>query len=301
MIEPDGLAEDPKRSPPWASLRAELEAAGFRPSKSLGQNFLLDGNLARAIVEDAGLDACARVLEVGCGPGALTEPLARRGLEVLAVEIDPRLLALARARMAGFANVRFLEADVLAGKDRIAPQVLEELRPWPEWHLVSNLPYSVTGPLLASLSRLERPPLSMTVLVQAEMADRLVAEPGTKAWGSLSAKLALVYLRSRGRGVGPQLFWPRPRVQSSVVRMTLRPAELAPAALAAYDRLVSGIFQSRRKTLRNALIQAGWAKAGVDRTLAELPGWKDRRPEDLGPQDLLFLVGALEPRAPDIP
>ncbi len=298
--ESSGQVADDARSPSWRELREELEAVGFRPSKSLGQNFLLDGNLARAIVEDAQLCEGDRVLEVGCGPGALTEPLARRKLELLAVEIDRRLLALARTRLASFSNVRFLEGDVLAEKHRIAEPVKAALEAWDDWHLVSNLPYSVTGPLLVSLTRLARRPRSMTVLVQAEMAERIVAEPGTKAWGGLSAKLALLYHRSRGRGVGSQLFWPRPRVQSSVVRLTLREAWIPEARLGAYDRVVSLVFQSRRKTLRNALIHAGWDRERVSQVLHRTP-WAERRPEDLEPAELLFLAESLGRPPADIP
>lgn len=276
---------------PWRELRAELEALGFRPSKSLGQNFLLDRNLARAIVNDARVERGDRVLEVGCGPGALTEPLLERGVELLAVEIDARLLALARSRLGGFSNARFLEADVLATKHRLAPRVEEEL--WKEgaWHVVSNLPYAIAGPLLVSVSRLDNPPRTLTVLVQQEVADRIVARPGGEAWGALSAKLALLYDRRKEREVGRQLFWPRPRVQSAVVRLEARGGARIPEdRLEACDRLLAIVFQTRRKTLRNALSRAFGSKEEALAALLRLGVDPAQRPEELVPEQWLALA-----------
>ncbi len=278
---------------PWRELRAELEALGFRPSKSLGQNFLLDRNLARAIVADSRVGRGDRVLEVGCGTGALTEPLLERGVELLAVEIDARLLALARARLARFANARFLEADVLATKHKLAPRVERDLWKEGDWHVVSNLPYAIAGPLLAELSRLDHPPRTLTVLVQEEVADRIVARPGGEAWGALSAKLALVYDRCKEREVGRQLFWPRPRVQSAVVRLESRGiAGIPKERLEAYDRLVAVVFQTRRKTLRNALSRAFGGKAEVLAALHKMGIDPARRPEELAPEQWLALAEA---------
>jgi 16S rRNA (adenine1518-N6/adenine1519-N6)-dimethyltransferase len=141
----------------------------------------------------------------------------------------------------------------------------------------------------------------MTVLVQTEMAERITAAPGGKEWGGLSAKLALRYERSRGRSVGPQIFWPRPRVESRVVRLSRRAEPLDPEVGAAYDGLVSGLFQGRRKTLRKALIQAGFERERVDRVLEGYPGWRERRPEELGPPELLSLAASLGSAGRDIP
>ncbi len=282
------------REPPWKALRRELEAAGIRPTKSLGQNFLVDPNLARAIVADAGVGPGDRVLEVGPGCGFLTEPLVARGVELLCVEIDPRLLAITRRRVADAPTVRFVEGDVLAGKRALAPQVEACLWDTGDWHLVANLPYAVSGPLAALLAARANPPASMTVLVQLEVAERFCARPGEAGWGALSARLQLRYRARLGREVGAQLFHPRPRVRSRVARLVRRegtgPDE---ETRLAFDRLVEGLFQRRRKTLRTALggmledrprALAALERAGLD------PGL---RPERLGVAELLALVEAL--------
>lgn len=278
------------RRPPWSAFRAELDAAGFRPSKSLGQNFLVDPNAARSIAADAELAPGAFVLEVGAGCGFLSLHLAELGVELLAVEIDIRLLEVARRLLAGHAEVRWWQGDALVGKHALAPGLARELPARGPWHLVSNLPYSISAPLLAVLARLENPPRSMTVLVQDEVARRIAARPGDAEWGALSARLGLVYSASAGRAVGAQLFWPRPRVASRVVRLVQLPAGgLAPAEALAFDALVDALFQHRRKqilaTLSERLLDRPTAQA-----LVQSAGLDPRaRPEILHPTELLVL------------
>ena len=279
--------------PPWRELRAELAAEGFRPTKDRGQNFLVDPNLARAIARDARVGAGDRVLEVGPGCGFLTVPLVELGVDILAVEIEP-ILARVAARRVQPARVRFLVTDVLAGKRALAPAVQDAL--WSEgaWHLVSNLPYAIAGPLLAVLAALSNPPRSMTVLVQREVAERLAARPGDAAWSGLSARLAVRYRGALGREVAAGLFWPRPRVASRVARLERRDDVAASAQeLSAYDELVAGLFQRRRKTLRTGLgavlgdreaATGALARAGID---------PQGRPERLSVDELLALVRAL--------
>ena len=144
------------RRPPWSEFRAALEAVGFRPSKARGQNFLLDTNCARSIALDSGVGAGDFVLEVGPGCGFLSVHLAELGAELLAVEIDPRLAAIARRFLEPYPGVRLLEGDVLDGKHRLSPAVLEALPAIEPWHVVANLPYAITGPLLVTLSRQKR-------------------------------------------------------------------------------------------------------------------------------------------------
>jgi len=292
--------------PPWRDFRAALDAAGFHPSKALGQNFLLDSNCARAIARDAEVGEGDFVLEVGPGCGFLSVHLAELGVDLLAVEIDTRLAAIARAFLEPFENVQLVEADVLGGKHRIAAEVVARLPAEGPWHLVSNLPYAITGPLLIGLARLPNPPRSQTVLVQREVAERLVARPGGKAWGALTARLALGYEARRLREVGAGLFWPRPRVESSVVRLERKPDPgLTRDEIEGFDDLVGTLFQQRRKTLRAVLrsrvpaerLEAAFREvgsAGVDPAA---------RPEELGERPLLALSRALGPldRAPRRP
>lgn len=245
------MGEASSQRPSWSSVRGLLEAEGFRPSKSLGQNFLVDANMARAIARDAGVRPGDPVLEVGPGCASLSLELAALGVELLCVEIDARLARIAR-RLLG-ERARVLETDVLDRKSRLAESVDEALDAWGErpWHLAANLPYSVSGPLLVVLSRRPEPPASMTVLVQREVAERVAAPPGAASHGPLGLKLRPLYSPRITRSVPAALFWPRPRVESAVLRLERR--EEPAGDLEAYDRLVDGLFQRRRKTLRRAL------------------------------------------------
>ncbi|MFT4543108.1 MAG: 16S rRNA (adenine1518-N6/adenine1519-N6)-dimethyltransferase, partial [Planctomycetota bacterium] len=235
--------------PPWSAFKAALADVGFHPSRRLGQNFLLDENVVRAIAHAADLRAGEPVLEVGPGCGFLSVHLAHSGAKLLAVEIDPRLADVARSFLEPYSDVTLIECDVLAGKHKLAPEVEAALPADGEWQLVANLPYSISGPLLALMAAREHPPRSMTVLVQLEVADRLVAEAGTRAWGPLSISVQSAYRGARVRTVGPQNFWPRPKVDSAVVRFE-RLDELPPLALRERRvSLVARLFQRRRQAL----------------------------------------------------
>ena len=275
-------------APSWAQLRARLEAMGFRPSKALGQNFLIDPNLARAIARDARLRPGERVMEVGPGCGALSRELAALGVRLRAVEIDRRLVELAREAVAGAAHAEVLRADVLAGKHVLAAEVLDRLPDEDPWHVVANLPYSAGTPFLVVASRLPNPPRSMTVLLQRELVDRLAAEPGGRSWGPVGARLRLLYDVAVLRQVPPGLFWPRPRVDSAVVRLELRSDRPGPEEVRAFDRLVDHLFQARRKTLASRLgLLVGGREAAVG-LLGELGLDPQDRPEDL--DALVFML-----------
>lgn len=287
--DPLGALEDGRR-PPWTAFRTELDAIGFRPSKTLGQNFLVDPNAARAIAEESALGPGARVLEIGAGCGFLTLHLAQLGLELLAVEIDERLLQVAQRLLGQRPNVRWLRTDALAGKHALAPAVAAELPGEGPWHVVSNLPYSISAPLLVVLSRLPNPPRSLSVLVQEEVARRIAARPGEPEWGALTARLALLYRTRAGRAVGPQLFWPRPRVASRVVHLEreVGPPPGAPEVVA-YDALVDELFRHRRKQLL-PLLAGPLGDREAARALLEGVGLDPRaRPETLGAPQLLAL------------
>ncbi len=281
----------------WRELREELEAEGVRPTKTLGQNFLFDPNLARAIVRDAGVESGDRVLEVGPGCGFLTQPLADAGVELLSVEIDERLLRIARRRVGERANVRFLNTDVLEGKSALALSVREALWTTGDWHLVANLPYGISGPLVAVLASGANPPRSMTILVQTEVAERLAAQPGSRIWGALSARVQLRYDASLGRVVGAQLFWPRPRVESRIARLVLRPVADAPSATAfeRVDFLIGGVFQRRRKTLLAGLGALVGDRERAARALGAAGIDPRARPEALGADDFVRLAEAIGP------
>ena len=249
----EGAGERESARPPWSEFKRALDRAGFRPSKRLGQNFLLDDNMARSIARDAEVEAGDFVLEVGPGCGFLSVHLALLGARLLAVEIDERLADVAESFLQPFPETRILRGDALAGKHRLWPELEQALPREEPWSLVSNLPYSISAPLLVLLARHGNPPRRMTVLVQKEVGERLAAGPGTSAWGPLSARLQLDYGVELVRTVSAKLFWPRPKVESAVVRMDRRTDRPAGAGRAAFDHLVTAIFQRRRKTLGAAL------------------------------------------------
>ncbi len=238
------------------ALRAQLEASGFRPSKRLGQNLLQDVNMARAIARDARVAAGDVVLEVGPGAGFLTAHLADLGVDLIAIEIDPRLLEIARGMLEDYAQVRWICGDALASKHALNAELLAALPPSGPWHLVSNLPYSAASPILAVTARLENPPRSATVLLQTEVAERIAAIPGGGEWGPLSVRIQLAYAARIIRSVPAQLFWPRPQVDSSLLRLELLEDRPASADGPELDALIDGLFQHRRQALGGLFTKA---------------------------------------------
>jgi 16S rRNA (adenine1518-N6/adenine1519-N6)-dimethyltransferase len=280
--------------PPWAHFQERLEEAGFRPSRRLGQNFLLDENMLRAIAKDARIVRGETLLEVGPGLGFLTRHLLESGAELVCVEIDARLLEIARSWIQGPPEPRWVHGDVLAGKHTLAPRVTEALPPNSNWQLVSNLPYSIAAPLLAVLADLEHPPRGMTMLVQREVAERIVARPGSSDWGLLSIALQTDYEVELVRHVPPQLFWPRPEVDSSVLRLLRKSAPLEPARRRQLIQLAARLFQRRRQTLGRVLGEL-WGREPALARLADL-GWQpSRRAEELDLGEILDLSGGPVP------
>jgi 16S rRNA (adenine1518-N6/adenine1519-N6)-dimethyltransferase len=236
-----------------SDVRALADALGLRPTKQRGQNFVTDANTVRRIVRAAGVGPDDVVVEVGPGLGSLTLALLDVAQRVVAIEIDP-LLAQALP-----ATVRARRPDLAERLDVVAADALRvrEL-PGPEpTALVANLPYNVSVPVLLHL--LERLPSlrSGLVMVQAEVAERLAAGPGSKAYGVPSLKAAWYAQVTRAGAVGRAVFWPVPNVDSGLVRLVRRPAPASVAGREAVFAAIDAAFAQRRKTLRAAL--AGWA------------------------------------------
>ncbi|MEO6203880.1 MAG: 16S rRNA (adenine(1518)-N(6)/adenine(1519)-N(6))-dimethyltransferase RsmA [Mycobacteriales bacterium] len=232
-------------------VRALAEALGLRPTKTLGQNFVIDPNTVRRLVRVAGVSADDVVVEVGPGLGSLTLGLLPEVARVVAVEIDPVLANALPLTIAA-------RAPELAGRLEVVTQDALTLTDVPgpaPTAFVANLPYNVAVPVLLRL--LEHLPSLRTglVMVQAEVADRLVAPPGSKTYGVPSVKTAWYANVKRAGSVGPNVFWPAPRIDSGLVAFNRRtpPAGDRLATFAVID----AAFAQRRKTLRAAL--AGWA------------------------------------------
>lgn len=235
-------------------LAAELD---LRPTKALGQNFVHDSNTVRRIAALAELDSAGHVLEIGPGLGSLTLALLDVSSKVTAVEIDPRLADLLPTTVAAHAPLRCADLTVITA-DALAitgAQIRSGMAPEPT-ALVANLPYNVAVPvllhLLAELPSLQR----VLVMVQAEVADRLAAPPGSRTYGSPSAKAAWYGTAKRAGSVSRSVFWPVPGVDSALVAIDRRAVPLAGERKAVFA-VIDAAFAQRRKTLRGAL--AGWA------------------------------------------
>ncbi len=244
--------------------RGLLDRFGIRPKRSLGQNFVVEPNTVRRIAELAGVGLGDRVVEVGPGLGALTLALLETGAEVTAVEIDDVLVDVLEEVAGDHGSLRIVHADAM-GVD------WESLLGAGPWTLVANLPYNVSVPLVCDLLDDVPAIVRLVVMVQLEVADRLVASPGDDAYGLPSVKVAYhAEARKVGR-VPPSVFLPRPRVDSALVDVVRRPEPLVAADPDVLFRLVRAGFAHRRKMLRGALRgivdEAGLIAAGVDPTL----------------------------------
>jgi len=251
-------------------IRDVLGRHGLRPRRALGQNFVADANTVRRIARLAELRPDSRVVEIGAGLGALTVALAETGASVTAVEVDARLVPVLRDAVQGMA-VRVVEADALTLDWSVLLDAVLAGAPRPEATLVANLPYNVAVPVLIRV--LDEAPRVTTILVmvQREVGERLVAVPGTKAYGAVSVKVAYhAQARLVGR-VPATVFVPRPKVESVLVRIERRPTpavdpvEVPAAQLFA---LVRAGFAQRRKMLRRALAGVvpaeAFEAAGID-------------------------------------
>ncbi len=215
------------------------------PKKKWGQNFLNDPNIARKIAAMAELDPADHVWEIGPGKGILTQAILSHCENLTAFEIDPELQEYLPGIFSGHEQFRIVAGDILRvdWTQYLHPQTV----------VISNLPYQITSPFLFRLAEHYTQVKRSVLMIQKEVADRIVAKPNTKEYGILSVKLNLVFTIERLFNVEPHLFYPPPKVRSSVIR--LRPRHDAPVIddMALMYRLIDTCFHSRRKTLRNNL------------------------------------------------
>lgn len=226
----------------------QLEGAGLRAKRALGQNFVVDPNTVRRIARLANIEGHGHVVEIGAGLGSLTLALAETNAQVTAVEVDDSLIPLLTENVGHLDNVRIVHADAM--KIHWA----ELLSGSNEWALVANLPYNVATPLVADILDFVPNVKRMLVMVQKEVGERFSASPSTEAYGALSVKVAF-YASARVVGLVPaSVFLPRPNVESALVEIVRHPqpldSELSPQQLFS---LVKMGFTKRRKMLRGAL------------------------------------------------
>lgn len=264
-----------------ADLKLQLREAGVRPSRRLGQHFLLRDDLARRIAGFADLQPDDTVLEVGPGLGILTRALLERTRRVIAVEKDARLAAYLQEHVP---EVQVIVGDVL----RVPVPPFDKV--------VSNLPYEISSPFTFQLLGLEFKRAILTY--QREFAQRLVASPGTRDYSRLTLKALYRCDREILERVPRSAFWPRPAVESAVVRLEPRPPpfDVPPEV---FDRVVDVLFTHRRKRVLNALLvgasHLGLATEEV-RNLVEPTEYATRRPQELDPREVAELANLLHPR-----
>lgn len=290
-------------------LLRRFREVGIRPHTKSGQHFLIDPNLQRLLLRTAALEADDVVLEVGTGTGSLTALMAPQAAAVVTVEIDRQLFQLATEELHGLDNVTILLLDALKGKNRLNPEVLEAVdrrlagTPGRRWKLVANLPFNVATPILTNLLALDSPPETMTVTIQKELAERIVAPPGTKDYGSLSIWLQSQCLVEIVRVLSPEVFWPRPKVASAIVQITLKRAMRARIPdRDFFHEFVRSMFLHRRKLLRSGLLSGlnnRLEKPQVDRILVRMGLEPTARAEQLDPEQMLALCEAVRAELSD--
>lgn len=236
-------------------------ASGIQFNKKYGQNFIFDSNLLSAIVQDAGITAEDTVVEIGAGAGTLTAELAKVAHRVVAYEIDTKLEKVLTQKLAAYKNVELFMTDFMKEKTPL---------PHP-FKVVANLPYYITTPIIMRFIEGDDVPESITVMVQKEVADRLVAAPDCKDYGAITAQINMVAEARITRIVGRHNFIPSPNVDSAVVRIDRVEKGYSTEVVGKAKKLIKAAFAMRRKTLVNNLIQgANITRANAEELLKEL-------------------------------
>ena len=258
----------------------------IKMSKKLGQNFLIKRGIVDEIVHAAELTPGEPVLEVGPGIGTLTQGLAQSGADVTAIELDRRLLEVLDTTLASYDNVRIIHGDVLKLD---VPSIMNH-KPF---KVVANLPYYITTPIIMSLLESKLPIERLVVMVQKEVALRMVAKPGTKDYGALSVAVQYYTEPDIVLDVPPKSFLPAPAVTSSVIRCVLRdkpPVDVIDEKL--FFRVVKAGFAQRRKTFANTMKTTGLSKDRIEELLAKANIDGQRRGETFTLQEFVDVANA---------
>ncbi len=289
-------------------LTRRLASVGLRPKNRFGQNFLIDLNLIDLLVRAADIQPHDVVLEIGTGLGGLTAKLAKLAASVVTVEVDRYLQQLAREELEAHENIRFLQQDALRNKNQLSESIVEAVQaelavdPSRQLKVAANLPFCIATPVLSNLLTTPIVPVSMTVTIQKEVADRIMARPSTKDYSALSIWIQSLCEVELIRVMPPTVFWPRPKVESAIIQ--IRPQSSLRARIADlefFHQFIRGLFCHRRKFLRSALVSAlsdQLDKPAIDEVLGRLRYQATSRAEQLSVEQIIVLSGAFAEALP---
>ncbi|MGA2678995.1 MAG: 16S rRNA (adenine(1518)-N(6)/adenine(1519)-N(6))-dimethyltransferase RsmA [Sedimentisphaerales bacterium] len=282
-----------------SQIRELLDSAGVRPNKRFGQNFLIDLNLMRLLIDTANIQNNDVVLEIGPGTGSLTLGIAEKAGYCVSVEIDGVLANIAKQQLADKPNVEIIAADALKNKFEINPLVIDALNRARVIHngrllLVANLPYIAATPLIINLVTGPTIADSMFVTVQKEVADRMTSQPGIKDYGILSILMAATGEAKHIRTLKPTVFWPQPLVNSAFISYVRDPEKIkAVKSVEMLSRVTGALLQHRRKMLKSC------CKLTADQ-LGEIKNWPEIlnqlgidpeiRPDNLTPEQFVAIA-----------
>ena len=269
-------------------LRTVLEKHGFHFKKQFGQNFISDTNLLRSIVEASGIDKTTTVVEIGCGAGTLTRVLAESAKQVYAFDIDRDLQPVLAETLAGLDNVEVIFRDF----NKLDLKEFE--REIENYVVVANLPYYITTPLVTKLLEESDKVQGLSIMVQEEVAERFCAKENTPEYGSITAAIALKGNAKIVKRVSRNLFYPRPNVDSAVVKIEFERGRVEVKSETAYRQTVKCAFLNRRKTLENNLVNYFKLTRDEAKSALEEAGVEDKaRGETLSPWGLAKLADVL--------
>jgi 16S rRNA (adenine1518-N6/adenine1519-N6)-dimethyltransferase len=290
-------------------LISRFREMGITPATRHGQNFLIDLNLHRLLIDSAELTKDDVVLEVGTGTGALTTEMAQRAGGVVTVEIDSHLYELASEELFEYPHVTMLNFDALHNKNSFDQRVLDAVgeklaeAPGRKFKLVANLPYNIATPVLSNLLLCPHTPVMMVATIQKELGDRIVAQPWSKDYGALSVWMQSQAATEIVRIMPPSVFWPQPKVDSAIVKIvTDFEKRAAIPDLKYFHQFVKTIFIHRRKFLRANIVAAMkqfLSKSEIDEILSEMQLGENARTEELDVATLLRLTELVRAKAPE--
>jgi len=283
-------------------ISKSLERAGLHPKTKYGQNFLVDLNLLDILVKGADIQKTDVILEVGTGMGSLSKLMSPLAGAIVTVEIDRDLQALAAKELRGASNITMLTCDALRNKNNMRDEVLVAVReklasiPGSAFKLVSNLPYNVATPIISNLLTVDPFPERMVVTIQKELAQRIVAEPSCKDYSALTIWMQSLCDCEILRILPPSVFWPSPKVDSAIIRVTPNPVKRSRIAdLTYYHTHLRALFFHRRKFLRSQLFTAtqdDLSKPQIDEILEKLELAHNLRAEQLSVEQIIQLLEA---------